>query len=419
MTRITLTGEFAWAAFGATMLSVLMAWADPVSGLACNAAILSITAAWLFRNGWRAGVPWVAVPIAIVPVWGAAHLAMGWTPYPHAAQLEIAAWLASGSLFYLAFSTLQDGGRRELVLSALLCCGALLAATGILQWFTAGGRVLWIFTTPYTDEVMATFLNRDHYAVFVELILPIALYRALFDVKADTKYAVAAGFLYASVVTTGSRAGTAMVTMEAVILIALSCRQRGWALGRAIGLAGLLLLISTAAGWEYVWFRLNQPDLFAFRREMALATIDMIRAEPWTGFGLGQWQTVYPGFALFDPPGFYMNHAHNDWLEWTSDGGIPFLLCGLAIAIAAIKLAKRNWWAFGVPVALLHAGFDFPMHKQAVAAMLFYLLGAAAATSRGSVTTSKRPGHRRKRAPLTLEMISLEPTAQNSYQSGA
>jgi len=274
---------------------------------------------------------------------------------------------------------------RDSVLSAFVVFASVLSVIGILQWFTAGGRVFWLIQTPFEDEIMATFLNRDHYAVFVELLLPIPLIRALSGSKGAVKYGLASGFLYASVVTTGSRAGTALVTLEAACLMLIAHRSNIRKKGSILALACTLIVFATAAGWEYLWFRFNQQDLFAFRREMAIATLDMIRTKPWTGFGIGTWPNAYPAFAVFDPPGFYMNHAHSDWLEWFADGGVLFPACMLAVFADSVRSVRHSQWAFGVPVAFLHAAVDFPLHKPAIAATLFFLLGAAVSSNMNRV----------------------------------
>lgn len=408
MTGDRVAHRFAWLTFATVLTSVLTAWADPAAGRLCNALGLLLCAAWLFLRGWRSGFPPLFAPVALIPLWGMCQLAFHLTVYSHVTWQEVASWSAQFAFLYLGFAALQDRETRESILSTLLACAVCLASLGMLQWFTAGGRVLWLFDTPYEGEVMATFLNRDHYAVFVELVLPIALARALFDTQTPIRYTVAAGLLYASVVTTGSRAGTALVTGEAGLLILISLARRGWDLRRVWLMAAVLLGASFAAGWEYLLFRLRQPDLFTFRREMALATIDMIRDRPLAGFGLGTWPTVYPGYALFDPPGFYMNHAHNEWLEWAAEGGLPMALLCLIIAWYAILLARRNLWALGVPVAFLHAALDFPMRKPAVAATLFFVLGAAAAAEHFQMRGQPR---RRRRRPA-LSGITVETTME-------
>jgi O-antigen ligase len=170
--------------------------------------------------------------------------------------------------------------------------------------------------------------------------------------------------------------------LEATVIIAVTWLRNAREYRKIIFVSGGMAVCSLAVGWQYVWFRFHAVDLFTFRRELALATIQMARARPLTGFGLGTWPTVYPAFALFDPPGYFMNHAHNDWLEWMADGGVPFAVGLVSVAYAAVSFVQRNVWSLGVPIALLHAAVDFPMQKPSIAALAFFLLGAAAAGHR-------------------------------------
>jgi O-antigen ligase len=66
--------------------------------------------------------------------------------------------------------------------------------------------------------------------------------------------------------------------------------------------------------------------------------LEMIRLHmPW-GSGIGSFQAVY---AIHEPNellrGFYMNHAHNDWLEVVMTGGLPAALI-LAVALGGIAM---------------------------------------------------------------------------------
>jgi len=72
----------------------------------------------------------------------------------------------------------------------------------------------------------------------------------------------------------------------------------------------------------------------------------MIRDRPWMGFGFGTWSTAYPGYAIYDN-GTFANQAHNDWAQWTVEGGLPFLLLMLSIAAASVGPALRSLWGIG------------------------------------------------------------------------
>ena len=74
-----------------------------------------------------------------------------------------------------------------------------------------------------------------------------------------------------------------------------------------------------------------------------------------------------------------MNHAHNDWAEWASEGGIGFALMLVVLAVGGAVYARWNWWGIGVSGLFLHALVDFPMQKPALAILTFFLLGCLVA----------------------------------------
>src|SRR5439155_4292628 len=138
----------------------------------------------------------------------------------------------------------------------------------------------------------------------------------------------------------------------------------------------LVLVLSTAVvGWDVLWGRRHDPDPFRYRREMTASAIEMAKQRPWTGFGLGAFQTVYPAYASFDL-GLVVDHAHNDWAEWLAEGGVPVLLLMLAVAVASFRPALRSGWGLGIHAVFLHALVDFPLQIPAIAALLFTFIAA-------------------------------------------
>ncbi len=95
-----------------------------------------------------------------------------------------------------------------------------MAVLCLAQLFTSNGRVLWIFPTGY-PYVFATFPYYNNYAQFVEVALPIALWRALREGPRSWWYALCGGVLYASVIGTASRAGAALCTAELLAMLAI------------------------------------------------------------------------------------------------------------------------------------------------------------------------------------------------------
>jgi O-antigen ligase len=127
----------------------------------------------------------------------------------------------------------------------------------------------------------------------------------------------------------------------------------------------------------------------------------MIRERPWTGFGLGTWRVVYPAYATFDN-GLTANQAHNDWAEWTAEGGAGLALVLLAVACWSAARALRHPWAVGVAAVFLHSLVDYPLREPALAACLFSLLGALAAAVAGARrTVAVSPGRARDTSAQT------------------
>ncbi len=148
--------------------------------------------------------------------------------------------------------------------------------------------------------------------------------------------------------------------------------------GRVAQLAALCVIFAAVVGWNVLWERFGQRDLYGNRKQMTLSAVAMARERPAAGWGMGTFQYVYPAYALFDDD-MLVNHAHNDWAEWTAEGGLPFLAFMLAVAAWSVSRARRVPWAVGIPAVLAHCLVDYNLQNQPVALCFFLLLGSAAA----------------------------------------
>jgi O-antigen ligase len=342
--------------------------------LLLEAAVLAL---WV-----RGGLPAVVLPLMGAAVWGTIQIVCGWSEYPFAGWNSTAAWVAAAAAVYLGSQVLADDGTRRRAGTVLCWSGFLLSAGAILQWYTGAGKVFWLVPTAYTDSVVGPFLNRDQYAAFVELILPVVLYRAFRREERTVIYVAMAATMVGSVVATGSRAGSFIVTAEVLAFCGMAMVERGRAGLRVAGLVLAAGVIATLiAGWEFLWQRLQVDDQLGIRRYIYQSSMAMVRDRPLTGFGLGCWPEVYPQYALFDD-GTLVHHAHNDWLEWMGEGGLPLGVLMLGFAVAATRAALRFRWGLGVPAVLIHGLLDFPMQKAALAAVAFVIAGALTAASR-------------------------------------
>jgi O-antigen ligase len=340
----------------------------------------------LRRNGLT--VPVFA--LGLIALWGGLQLLAGTTVGALDTAMGALSWAALFALFLAGLSVLEDLQTRIAFRGALLWFTFILSAVSTLQMFTSGGKVFWIFPTGYVDNVMGPILNTNHYAAWIELILPIALFEAFTERHNALLYTGMAAAMYASVISSGSRTGAILCTVE-LVLVPVLVSARGRVPLRAVGSALAKMVASMAAftavvGWEVLWKRLTMPDPFFLRREFVISSLNMIRDRPLLGFGLGTWPTVYPAYAIFDT-GLVANRAHNQWLEWAAEGGIPFAMLLLAVAVWAARPAFRTIWGLGVVSIFLHSLVDYPLQRPQLAAWVIILIAMLAAENREIAVT--------------------------------
>lgn len=378
-------------AFGILTLWVRQRWALAAFQL----AVLALTLAWSWAYAWLGGTvrlrPWL-MPLAFIPAWGCLQLMLGKTLHPWLTSEEALAWTVCLCAAFLMLQACGHPRFRRWFPAALLIFGSLLGVQALLQLFTSPGKVFWLFDSGYVAMVLGPFVYHNKYAQFVELILPLALWRAFTHRRQAPLWLVAAAILFAGVVAGASRSGFALLLLETLLVILLAWR-RGLLSGRA---SALILLQATAllaawgfiAGWDYLLDRLAGLDpLSDLRFPMMRSTLTMAGRFPLWGCGLGAWPAVYPEFAVFDI-GLIANQAHCDWLQWAAEGGIPVLGAFLCLAALLVRPLLRSGWGSGFLVVMVHAALDYPFHQLPAFTALLFCAALAAAESVESVTSS-------------------------------
>ncbi len=364
------------AALGLLLLFSVLAFASTVqwalTTLQTGIFVLGIVCAIRRNLSWHP----LGFALAGVVVCGGWQLLTGSTVYRFATEKALINWAAYAVLFVVALQAFADSEIRQRFLRAALYAGCAIAVLSTVQYFTSDGAIYWIFR-PRAGRPFGPFVNPDHYAAFVELLLPLAIYEGRRDSRRVWLYMGMAGALYGSAIACASRAGALLVTVEilALPLLGRPLHRAAKVIAISVAIAGLAVAI---AGGDALWNRFQQKDPFRYRREILGSTLNMIRQRPWTGFGLGTYATVYPEFATFDV-GATVDHAHNDWAEWTAEGGVPMLVLMLSIAAATFRPALRSGWALGIHAVFLHSLVDFPLQIPAIAALLFTFVAALVA----------------------------------------
>jgi O-antigen ligase len=386
--------------FGLLTLWVAERWAWSLVQLG-----IFLVAAWSVWSARRFHISAPAVVCTLAALWPLAQLAANTTVNRGETWVQALNWISFLAVFLVASSLLRDEWARRCFLRAIAVFGVVLASVAVLQDLGSGGRIFWLFPSGYTDHVMGPFVNRNQYAAWVELLLPLALYLAATS-SHRALYGVGAALMLGSVIASATRAGSVIAILEipAVGLALASSRAVSLrSLGKGVlQFAALAALAAAVLGWQDLHDRLAQTAPDALRADGVRASLIMVRNHPWMGTGLGTWPEIYPRYASIDT-GAVLNQAHNDWLQWAAEGGLPFLALMLLFALFIAKPCYRSVYGLGVPAFLIHALVDYPLQQRpALAAWFFALAGAACASM---ADTAPAPvGSTRKAAvtPITL-----------------
>jgi hypothetical protein len=364
---------------------ILTLWAPgrwPLS--AFQVAMLALAAVRIVQRR-SIGLHLVGCLLGAAIAWGGLQVAAQWTVDRVTTLDATLNWAVNLTAFGLAADLYRNAERRERFLRCALIFTGVLAVVSIFTFLTSPvGKAFWIFDTDSESHTLGPFVYQNQYAAFIEAILPLAIVGVIRDRRRWMLHAALMATLFGSVVTGGSRTGSILCLTE-ILVIPVIAFARGMIDGRVLvravlGSLAAVAVLTGVVGGEKLWKRLQEPNPYSLRRDLVLSSLSMARDRPVTGFGLGTWPEAYPGYARFDD-GRFVNQAHNDWLQWADEGGLPFLGLMLAIAGWSVLPAVRSLWAVGILSVWVHAWFDYPMQQRpALAAFFFALLGTLAAS---------------------------------------
>jgi O-antigen ligase len=326
--------------------------------------------------------------LVAISLWGFAQLATGATVYRYATLEASLRTMTFGATALIAAKTLCDARLRWRFLSAFAWFGCGLSLLSVVAYFTSRGRIFWVLASPYPD-VWGPFLSRNDFAGFMELGFPVALFLAMDRRTTDSRIGTRSipdwvpprfplwvpAWMLAAGLASGSRAGAILLLGEAGMVLGLVSRRHA-----AAKFVMWTALLAVVAGAGTLVGRFAEKDPWRYRREIAASTLKLIADRPWRGYGLGTYTYVYPAYATFDI-GAVVEHAHNQWLEWAAEGGIPLAVAWLALAIGVSVRAVRSVWGIGIAAAFLHAFVDYPFVRCGLTAWDFALIGALSAAA--------------------------------------
>jgi hypothetical protein len=367
-------GAGQWLLFALLCFATLTAWVQELWAVCVFYAGVFVLAA--SRAGAIPAAHWLV--FAALPAVGLVQLALGITVVPAYTVEAAVRWAALAAVFAVSRQVCTSTEARHRFLTASSGFGIALAVLCLLQMNTADGRFLWIFETRPNPGIFGSFGSYNNWAHFVELMLPITLWKIAKQPRLAGLYTVATGLFAASVVASGSRAGTFSTILILIVTLAVLSFHHPLIRRRFVTTLAMAPVAAAAftvlVGWDLVIKRFQQPDLYNERRDFLYSSIELVKDRPVLGWGLGTWTSVYPHRARIDSATF-VNFAHNDWAEYSVEGGLVFLA---ALAVPFLRAAPwmlRHPWSLGILAVLLHAWVDYPFPRPGVSGWLFAILG--------------------------------------------
>lgn len=323
------------------------------------------------------------LPIAGLLVLSLVQWTAGLTVYAYFTKLETLRLAGALMLLFLTVQAFRTPGEWKRFVWFLISLAFAVSVFGIVQYFTWNGKLYWLRPLHNGGAPFGPFVNRDDFAGFVELILPLGLGLLLLDGERRERRLLVMLFVVfpaAALALCASRAGIVVFSFELVLLGVLvwtyGRRSQRWLL---VGVAGVIVALAAWLGVGYTFSRFTGSSgsgvSLAQRLSMSRDAWHIFLAHPIAGTGMGTLEIAYPRFQTHYI-GLIVNHAHDDYVELLSNGGIVGGALGFLFLFILYHRGLRNLRRARTPVnrslyggalvactgLLLHEFVDFNLH---------------------------------------------------------
>jgi len=253
--------------------------------------------------------------------------------------------LSIAMFFTVLRNTLNDSGRLRLVLRIVLILAAFEAFYGIIQALVPSVGVIWEDTIGL-GNARGTYINRNHFAGFIEMVFPLCLgyTLSLGDWSGQKKKAGIKAMLSSDRSSPPLLLGVVLVMMLVAVLFS---RSRAGIVGMGLGFLVFTLLVRLGSGRLPMGFLLGAIAIFGLTfvygvrigfesiidRFLALEggnSRSLLWKDAWgivqdhpLGVGLANFSLVFPIYKVQTTHEAFYIYAHNDYLQLLIEAGWP------------------------------------------------------------------------------------------------
>lgn len=325
---------------------------------------------------------------------------------------------------FLVVKTITHKRQIQRLMTVLVMMGTLQAFYGLFELYRNNPRVLFYKKIYNLNSATGTFINRNHFSGYLELLIPIALTLVIARIDlfslAGKRWAekiaqiTGPGFVLnvlsligvvvmsLGIIMSQSRSGVFVLLFIFLLFFLLTAfhfsagRYRQEWIKKFLKVAFVLITLAALyVGVEATVGRFSKDNLLQDGRpQYWTGVIRMIGDFPLIGTGLGTFGSLYPVYETIPMWGRLL-HAHNDYLEFLAElGGVGFVLLLGTVGFIAID-GFRTWSKrrhpgikglgmggfVAVAALLVHSLTDFNLQIPANAVLFTVILSLSYATA--------------------------------------
>ena len=311
-------------------------------------------------------------------------------------------------VFLVVVNVVRRRSRVSRLLTAVVAVGFVVAMLGILGKATPNGRILWLRAAPAGAIPFGPFVNRNHFAGYLVMVIPIALGLMISTRNRDKKTLLgfAAAVMAAAVLISASRGGVLSLgvgsTVFALLLVCSHSARRNLF---PLAVVGLLAVAGAVTfGIEPLLSRtsdLVEKGADQYRWGVWKDTARMVAGFPVFGVGLGCFRSVFPVYKTISEQ-LLFSHVENDYLQLLAEMGVAGFAIGLTFIVLIMRYSLRSLgshrssYTRGLIIGLVaaaagmlaHSFVDFNLHVPSNGLLFAVVLGLLAVL--GSMHISRK-----------------------------
>ncbi|MBW1957226.1 MAG: O-antigen ligase family protein [Deltaproteobacteria bacterium] len=344
------------------------------------------------------------------------HGSVGWQSISYASLRSLAWWtflLGLLLLFFIFRITFTSSRHLKILIYILLVLAAAEAIYGLIQALVPSLGVLWIdYIEAYLGDARGTYINRNHFAGFIEMILPLSLGYTLALGNWKEKLSLKA------LMSTDRPNFQFFLTigLAVMVLALLFSKSRAGITGWGLGFLTFVILVHSGSNgiprsfWVITSIIIGMVAFFSFRigvdpileRFLKISkeasrlnfwrdSLVIVKDHPF-GIGLATFKQVFPVYNVSTISEKTLYYAHNDYLQLLVEAGwIGFLALVSGFYIFLVRSFRKvrrmrlqaDPFRFFLTIGALsglvsiafHSFFDFNLHMPANCVYFVILIG--------------------------------------------